>query len=144
MKITWMMLDKSYWEERYKENRLGWDIGQVSTPIKTYIDQLSDSSLKVLIPGAGKGYEAQYLHKKGFKQTYVVDIASQPLQHILEVCPDFPKFHLLETDFFTIEESGFDLILEQTFFCALDPKLRIRYAEKMHSLLKPGGALAGP
>ena len=138
-----MKLDKTYWEERYRENRLGWDIGHVSTPIKTYVDQLKDTSLKILIPGAGRGYEAQYLHQNGFGQTYVVDIASQPLQHILDVCAGFPEGHLLEDDFFEMEESEFDLILEQTFFCALDPGLRPRYVEKMYDILKPGGILAG-
>ena len=138
-----MKLDKNYWEERYRENKLGWDIGHISTPIKDYVDHLSDPSLKILIPGAGKGYEAQYLHQKGFRQTYVVDIASQPLQHILDVCPAFPAAHLLVTDFFKMEEAGFDLILEQTFFCALDPGLRAQYVDKMYELLKPGGILAG-
>jgi thiopurine S-methyltransferase len=138
-----MNLDKAYWEARYRENRLGWDIGHVSTPIQAYVDQLKDSSLKILIPGAGRGYEARYLHEQGFSQTYVADIASQPLKHILQTCPDFPEDHLLETDFFQIEEGPFDLILEQTFFCALDPGLRPGYAAKMHELLKPGGILAG-
>ena len=138
-----MKLNKSYWEERYRENKLGWDIGAVSTPIKTFIDQLEDNSLKILIPGAGKGYEAQYAHQKGFHNTYVVDIASQPLKHIQLACPDFPSAHLLETDFFMMEESDFDLVLEQTFFCALAPGLRTRYVEKMYDILKPGGILAG-
>ena len=143
MKITWMKLNKNYWEERYRENKLGWDIGAVSTPIKAYIDQLKDNSLKILIPGAGKGYEAQYAHQRGFRNTYVVDIASQPLKHIKLASPDFPSAHLLETDFFEIEESDFDLVLEQTFFCALTPELRMPYVEKMYEILKPGGILAG-
>ncbi|MCX2720088.1 methyltransferase domain-containing protein [Lentiprolixibacter aurantiacus] len=138
-----MKLDKNYWEERYLENKLGWDIGYVSTPIKTYVDQLDDTSLKILIPGAGRGYEARYLHENGFKETYVVDIASQPLRHIGEVCPDFPPEHLLENDYFKIEEKEFDLILEQTFFCALAPRLRPQYVKKMYELLKPGGILVG-
>ena len=143
LKTTWMMFDKDYWEGRYRERAMGWDIGDVSTPIKMYIDQLSDKNLKILVPGAGHGYEAVYLHQQGFLQTYVVDIASLPLQHIREVCPDFPEDHLLETDFFELGESGFDLILEQTFFCALHPSLRPEYAEKMFEILKPGGILAG-
>ena len=138
-----MKLNKNYWEERYRENKLGWDIGAVSTPIKAYIDQLKDNSLKILIPGAGKGYEAQYAHQRGFRNTYVVDIASQPLKHIKRACPDFPSAHLLETDFFEMEESDFDLVLEQTFFCALTPELRMPYVEKMYEILKPGGILAG-
>ena len=122
---------------------MGWDIGYISTPIKTYIDQLDDKAQKILVPGAGQGYEAIYLHKSGFTETYVVDIASLPLQHIREECRDFPKSHLLETDFFALEESGFDLVLEQTFFCALHPTLRPDYVQKMYEILKPGGILAG-
>ncbi|MBX7095642.1 MAG: SAM-dependent methyltransferase, partial [Flavobacteriales bacterium] len=56
--------------------------------------------------------------------------------------PDFPSEHLLVADFFKIEQS-FDLIIEQTFFCALDPSLRDAYVQKMKSLLKPNGKLVG-
>lgn len=50
-------LDSAYWSERYKNKDTGWDIGSVSTPIKSYIDQLQDTSKKILIPGCGNGYE---------------------------------------------------------------------------------------
>ncbi|HMR44032.1 MAG TPA: hypothetical protein PKC40_09370, partial [Saprospiraceae bacterium] len=36
-----------------------------------------------------------------------------------------------------------DLILEQTFFCAIDPAQRRRYAQKSFELLNSGGRLAG-
>ncbi len=143
LKTISMTFDKAYWESRYRERAMGWDIGEISTPIKTYVDQLGDRNMKILVPGAGHGHEAVYLYENGFTKTYVVDIASLPLQHILEVCPGFPEDHLLETDFFELEERGFDLILEQTFFCALHPTLRPDYAEKMSDLLKPGGLLVG-
>jgi hypothetical protein len=35
------------------------------------------------------------------------------------------------------------LILEQTFFCALEPSLRKAYAEKIHSILNLDGKLVG-
>lgn len=144
MKTTWMKkLDKSYWEARYQQHEMGWDIGYISTPLKTYIDQLPNKTIKILVPGAGNGYEAAYLFQNGFEQTHVVDIAAQPLQRIQERNPDFPEHQLLETDFFELEEEGFDLVLEQTFFCALDPSLRPEYADKMFDILKPGGLLAG-
>lgn len=40
-------------------------------------------------------------------------------------------------------ENRFDLILEQTFFCALDPKLRRDYVNQMANLLTPEGRLIG-
>jgi hypothetical protein len=45
-------------------------------------------------------------------------------------------------DFFS-HSGSYDLILEQTFFCALEPSLRPKYAQKMFSMLKPGGKLQG-
>jgi thiopurine S-methyltransferase len=135
-------LDKTYWENRYINNEIGWNIGTVSTPLKTYIDQLQDKSLKILIPGAGNSYEAEYLWNQGFKNLYVVDIAKQPLINLKERVKDFPDHQLLNVDFFDINDT-FDLIIEQTFFCALNPTLRLSYSLQMHKLLKSHGKLVG-
>jgi copper chaperone CopZ len=37
----------------------------------------------------------------------------------------------------------YDIIIEQTFFCALPPTMRQRYVWKMHNLLNANGILAG-
>ena len=52
-------------------------------------------------------------------------------------------FAVLEKCHFFDFEGSFDLIIEQTFFCALHPSLRKAYAEKMHQLLQPNGKLVG-
>ena len=72
----------NYWEERYQKGETGWDAGKITTPIKEYIDQLTNKNLKILIPGAGNGYEFDYLIEKGFKNVYVIDIAETPLENI--------------------------------------------------------------
>lgn len=135
-------LDAHYWNTRYKENRLGWDIGCPSTPLKTYIDQIDNQEIGILIPGGGNSYEAEYLFNQGFKNTYVVDVAATAKDNFFKRFPEFPNHQFLVKDFFKLTEK-FDLILEQTFFCALHPSLRRAYAEKMHELLKPHGKLAG-
>jgi len=136
--------EDEYWTLRYKEERIGWDIGYPSTPIKEYVDQLTDKNLSILIPGAGNAYEAEYLWKAGFKNVFVLDISAFPLQQFQERNPDFPKNQLLQTDFFKYD-GRYDLILEQTFFCSLVPtdKNRFAYAEHMGKLLKPSGRLVG-
>jgi hypothetical protein len=40
-------------------------------------------------------------------------------------------------------EGQYDLILEQTFFCAINPALRKDYVAKMKTLLMPEGKLVG-
>jgi hypothetical protein len=137
-----MQLNKNYWEERYQNNETGWDVGKISTPLKEYCDQLTDKSIKILIPGAGNSYELEYLVSIGFTNVFVLDYAQSPLDNIQKRIPTFPKEHLICNDFF--EHNGtYDLILEQTFFCALDPSLRKDYVQKMQSLLKPNGKIAG-
>lgn len=136
-----MELNKTYWETRYQNNETGWDTGTITTPLKDYIDQLTNKDLKILIPGAGNGYEFDYLIQKGFTNVFVIDIAPSPLEAIKKRNPEYSS-HLLLGDFFELNET-FDLVLEQTFFCALDPKLRIHYVSKMHQLLHPNGKLAG-
>ncbi len=134
--------DKNFWTERYKNNEAGWDLGAPSAPLKEYIDQLDNKTLSILIPGAGNAYEAEYLFNKGFNDITVIDISAEPLKNIQKRLPDFPKEKLIMGDFFD-HKIQYDLILEQTFFCALHPSLRISYAEQMHKLLKPSGKLVG-
>jgi SAM-dependent methyltransferase len=135
-------LNKDYWENRYQEQEIGWDVGFISTPLKEYIDQLKDNSLKILIPGAGNGYEFDYLYEKGFTNVFVIDIAPTPLQNMQQRLPHLDAKHFINQDFFSSEDQ-FDLIIEQTFFCALSPTLRKAYVEKMFSLLRPKGKIVG-
>jgi SAM-dependent methyltransferase len=137
-------MSKSFWSLRYNENRTGWDIGSPSPPLAEYLDQLTDKSLRILIPGAGNAYEAEYAWKQGFTNVHVLDIAPEPLAAFQERVPDFPKEQLLMNDFFALE-GQFDLILEQTFFCSFPPlpETRKDYAQQMSNLLAPGGKLAG-
>jgi len=135
-------LDQSFWSEKYQSNQMGWDIGAVSTPIKEYIDQLEDKHASILIPGAGNAYEAAYLFEQGFTDISIVDIAKEPLDNFRKEVPDFPKDKILQEDFFN-HKGTYDIIFEQTFFCAIDPSLRVGYIDKMKDLLKPGGKLVG-
>lgn len=138
-----MKLDQNYWRSRYRNNETGWDLKQISPPLKNYIDQLKDKSVKILIPGGGNSYEAEYLFSNGFENVFVVDIAAEPLKNLKLRMPAFPEKNLLNRDFFSLVEGGFDLILEQTFFCTLPVSKRKNYVEKMKSLLKEDGKLVG-
>ncbi len=135
-------MNKQYWESRYDTKDTGWDIGEASTPLKKYIDQLNNKDLKILIPGCGNAYEFDYLVSQGFKNVYVLDIAKNLVDRLRE------KYSFLASDFFINEDffehqGEYDLILEQTFFCAINPNFRLNYAIKMSELLKENGKLVG-
>ena len=136
------MFNELYWNKRYEEKNMGWDIGYISTPLKEYFDQLTNKELKILIPGGGNSYEAEYLFNKGFTNVYVVDVSKTALENFSKRVPNFPKKHLLQKNFFDID-TNFDLIVEQTFFCAINPNLRAAYAAKAYDLLNPKGKVVG-
>ena len=137
-----MFLNETFWDNKYKSEQTGWDIGFISTPLKKYFDQLTNKELKILIPGGGNSYEAEYLHNLGFKNVYVVDISATVLTNFQKRVPSFPNQCLINIDFFELNDS-FDLIIEQTFFCAINPDLRPKYASKMSELLLTNGKLVG-
>jgi SAM-dependent methyltransferase len=135
-------LDRHYWETRYNTNNTGWELGLPSPPLCSFIDNLKDTAVRILIPGCGSAQEAGYLHAKGFRSVHIIDISSAPLEKFKKRFPDFPEAHVHCGDFFN-HQGKYDLILEQTFFCALNPEKRTSYVLHMHSLLNSGGKLAG-
>lgn len=135
-------LNESYWDNRYKNKDDRWDLGEVSPAIKTYVDQIEDKSVCILIPGGGNSYEAEYLFNNGFKNVYVVDLSKTALKNIKSRVPQFPDAQLVHANFFDLDMT-FDIIIEQTFFCALNPSLRTDYITKMNELLAPNGMLVG-
>jgi|TARA_B110000977_G_scaffold90888_1_gene120674 thiopurine S-methyltransferase len=137
-----MDLSENAWDNRYLNNDIAWDLGEVSPPLKAYFDQLTNKEIKILIPGGGNSYEAAYLFEKGFENVWVVDLSKTAIANIQRSIPKFPPSQLIQGDFFDMEDS-FDFIVEQTFFCAIDPSLRADYVVKMNSLLKPKGTLVG-
>lgn len=136
--------DPEFWNNLYETGETAWDIGEVSLPLKTYFDQLTEKNIAILIPGCGNSYEAEYLLQQGFTNVTVIDISSLLTEKLTEKFGSLYKKELtiINDNFFKLQ-GKFDLIVEQTFFCALDPSQRKDYVNKMHGLLKPNGKLAG-
>ncbi len=134
-------MDSQYWNERYLKGETGWDMGQVSPPLRAYIDQLRDRQLRILIPGGGNSYEAAYLQQQGFQHVTVLDIAPVVVERLQQAFAG-SGIRILEEDFFQ-HQGTYDIVLEQTFFCAISPSLRESYVQHMHGLIRSGGHLAG-
>ncbi len=135
-------LDQKYWEAQYQANSTNWDLGDVSPPIKTFIDTLENKNSRILIPGCGNTYEAEYLLSEGFTDVTVIDIAPTLVDSLKIKFGNNPNIKIILGDFF--EHTGnYDCIIEQTFFCALPPTMRQKYVWKMHQLLAENGIISG-
>lgn len=135
-------LDKKYWQTQWEKEKTGWDIGYSSPAIEEYIMQYTNKESRVLIPGCGNAYEVEFLWNLGFRNITVLDIAPTAVEILKTKYKEMKGVSVICEDFF-YHHGNYDLIIEQTFFCALNPDLRTQYAEKMHELLNHNGRIIG-
>lgn len=135
-------LDQNYWNERWQKNETGWDMGQASPAITEYMAQYHDKNAAILIPGCGNAYEAEFLIGNGFTNITLIDIAPKAVEALKEKFADKTQINVLCEDFFN-HQGSYDLIIEQTFFCAIPPARRIEYSKKTASILNGNGKIIG-
>lgn len=135
-------LDQNYWNAQWEAQSTGWDIGYAAPAIVDYISNLEDKSIAILIPGCGNAYEAEYLLQNGFTNITLIDIAPKAVEILQQKFKENIAIKVLCEDFF-MHKGSYDLIIEQTFFCAIPPVERSAYAKKMAELLSPKGKLIG-
>ncbi len=135
-------LDQNFWNERWAAGETAWDAGKATPPIAEYMAQFPEKEAAILIPGCGSAHEAEALAEMGFQNITLLDIAPEAVARLQQKFADKPQIKVILGDFFQ-HEGRYDLILEQTFFCAIPPQRRAEYVQKAASLLRDGGRLVG-
>ena len=134
------------WQRHYDENDLGWDLGQVAPPFVSLLEPNTIVPSKTLVPGCGRGHEVVFLAENGFDVT-AIDYSTGAVNHLNSVIKDRQlNSRVLHLDFFTLDSTHdglYDLLIEQTFFCAISPNQRPLYVETVARSLKKGGMIAG-
>jgi len=100
-----------FWNERYRTEQTGWDLGRASLPLESYLKKMTDRSKRILIPGAGNAWEAELAFSLGFMHCYVVDISSEAITRFKQRVPAFPGNQVICSDFFSLKGMQFDVIL---------------------------------
>jgi SAM-dependent methyltransferase len=134
--------DQTYWNTRWEKGETGWDIGYAAPAITAYMSAFTDKNAAILIPGCGNAYEAEWLTKQGFANITLIDIAPKAAEQLKEKFQDISAIKVICEDFFQ-HEGKYDVIIEQTFFCAIYPHRRKEYVQKAASLLNPNGKIIG-
>lgn len=134
--------DVEYWNNLFKNNKLGWDIGYASPALTEYFDQIENKDIRILIPGAGNAYEAEYLYKNGLKNTFILDFSKEAINSFSQRADFYPKQNIFIQDFFEHNQK-YDLIVEQTFFTSFHPSKREKFAKKIADLLNDKGKYVG-
>lgn len=134
--------EKAFWDDRWAAGSTGWDLGNVSPELIKFFNSLPNKNASILIPGCGNAYEAEYLLNQGFTSVTLIDIAPTLVRNLKSKFANNPCIQIVEGDFFQLI-GKYDIIVEQTFFCAIPPAMRVDYVRKMSELLDERGILAG-
>jgi methyl halide transferase len=134
------------WQRHYDEDDLGWDLGQVAPPFANLFESKTIFPGKTLVPGCGRGHEVIFLAENGFEVT-AVDFSLGAINHLKTTVQERKlKCEILHMNFFemdTVHNEAFDLVIEQTFFCAISPEQRTSYVSTVARALKQSGMLVG-
>lgn len=134
------------WQGHYDSGDLPWDLGEISPAIKRLWVEKKLVPGKAIVPGCGRGHEVAFLSAKGFQVTGV-DYAPGAVASLQRSLAEKKlRARILHQNFFDLDPSHdgvYDLMLEQTFFCAISPAYRGLYVKTAARILKPGGLLAG-
>jgi SAM-dependent methyltransferase len=122
-----------FWDTRFRSGVTPWDAGGVPPHLPAWL-RGRRSPMRVLIPGAGAGYEARFFSEQGH-DVVAIDFS--------EAAVEAAGGLVRNADFFTFAEGGFDLVYERAFLCALPRRTWPQWARRMAELVRPGGELAG-
>ena len=144
-----------FWDEAYRAELDGWDMG-TATPV--FVDLLNrhgrdftaiggpDYSRrpvapKAALPCCGRGYDAALFADHGFDVT-AIDFSAEALEHLRDHTITRPALRTVQADLFSLDadfDGAFDLIVEFTCGCGIDPARRTVLVEVMNRILVPGG-----
>ena len=98
--------DPDFWDELYNNQLTRWDLGQVSPPLKAFIDQWEDKAARILIPGGGYSHEATYLVKQQFQSICILDLAPSLIRQLHIQFAGYPGVKVVEENFFNHESKN--------------------------------------
>ena len=129
------------WNANYEQGTDGWDLGRPTPVFQRLLRSQHLSPGRMIVLGAGRGYDAREFARRGFQVT-AVDFSSEAVREMQRLASPEAPVEILQHDIFTLPaalNNSFDYLLEYTCFCAIDPGRRAEYADLVTRLLQPGG-----
>ena len=134
-----------YWNQLYKSGETRWDLGKPTPIFDSWFNKIYKSQ-RICILGAGNGWDVLNLAKKGHTVTAVdfADVAVKNLKNSSKRLGIPIKVHSLDIfDLILYYNNYFDIVLEYTCFCAIDPNRRQNYIKLVSDILKTNGRYIG-
>lgn len=130
-----------FWQEKYIANNIPWDTKTTTPALINSIDH--SESKKIAILGCGYSKDSIFLAKKSHS-VYAIDFAIKPIEYLNNI----KKREALDTlfpvhlDIFNLSSKYirfFDIVIEYTCFCAIEPQRRSEYVKLVSKILNDNG-----
>jgi SAM-dependent methyltransferase len=131
----------AFWEEIYQHGRAGWDLGGPTPALSRLLASGELAPGRLIVLGAGRGHDAREFARRGFTVT-AVDFAAHAVIGMRHLADPQAPIEIVQADIFTLPDKlnqTFDMVLEYTCYCAINPARRGEYADLVARLIKPGG-----
>jgi len=130
------------WNQAYLDEQTPWNMNAMNPLFEKHsLKLIKESGSRWLIPGAGHGHEVSFFEAHS-KNITAFDLSPKAQSEFMKLYPQSSCDYKVG-DFFQAPLKNFDVIIENYFFVALDPELRQKTIERIHSLLKKDGFYAG-
>ncbi len=118
-----------YWRQLYAEESAGWDLDGPCPVLEEFADSpRAPQTGLVAFPGCGQAHDVYAWRARGYDAIG------------FDFAVDLPHVEKLDVfDLGRVYPDRFDVIVEYTCFCAIDPVRRGAYVEALLAALKPGG-----
>lgn len=135
------------WDARYLASDIPWDLGGASPLIQRLASEHVEADAQIVIPGCGLAHDVEALAQQGhhvlgldISPTAVTQanarLRAAELSNAQVILGDF-----LDNKALPLE--GFDVLIEHTCYCAIEPHQRSLYVASASTCLKEGGLLIG-
>jgi SAM-dependent methyltransferase len=139
-------MERSFWQTLYDGNDTPFDLRGPSAPFIDWLDAEKPRPGRAVVPGCGRGHDVLELARRGW-DALGIDFAPSAVRDATGNASRAGLIgaRFLEADIFALgpeHDAAYDLLFEQTCYCAIEPHRRDEYARIAARLVKARGWLA--
>lgn len=137
--------NSDFWTKIYNEGDAGWDLADAAVAFKDMIQRLKFPKGRFLVLGCGAGHDAALFAKAGHVVT-AVDFSAGAIEQAKKLYGHLENLTFIQQDIFTLPHEwneSFDVIIEHTCFCAIEPHRRKEMVKLWRRLLHEEGQIMG-
>ncbi len=133
-----------YWTQVYHDEKTpGWDLGEPAAGLKDMLPRLKLPKSRILILGCGEGHDAALFAEAGHVVT-AIDFSEEAIARAKRNYAQYDNIQFICQDIFKIPHEwnfSFDIIVEHTCFCAINPSRRSEMVKLWRRLLHEEGQI---